>query len=127
MIQKTEVKNLPTTLQAAIQGIEEVKGNQIILIDLKNITSRICDYFVVCHGDSSTQVSSIAESIERETKKATNEKAWHVEGKLNGEWVLVDYGNFIVHVFHKETRDFYSIESLWGDAILTQISDDFNI
>ena len=118
--------SLPKTAQVVIQGIQEVKGKEIVFIDLRKITSRTCDYFVVCHGESTTQVKAIAESVEKETFETLNTKPWHVEGKQNSEWILLDYGDLMVHVFHQEARQHYNIESLWGDAIIEPIQCERN-
>jgi len=113
----------PELVESAIKGIQEVKGKQITFLDLKNITSRISDYYLICHGDSFTQVNAIAESIQKQTKEDLNEKPWRVEGKENGQWVLLDYGNLVVHVFYHETRGLYDLENLWADAQTENIAD----
>lgn len=107
-----------------IKGIEEKKGNQIVLLDLRDISSAVCDFFVICHGNSDTQVKSIAESVEDEVRIQLQEKPWHVEGKDNAEWILLDYSNVVVHVFQKENRDFFKLEDLWADAKATHIKSE---
>lgn len=104
-----------------VQGIENVKGEDIQLLDLRDIENTVCDYFVICSGNSNTQVNAISGSIQKVVSKELKDKPWHVEGLNNSEWVLVDYVNVVVHVFQKQIRDFYDIESLWGDAIITEI------
>lgn len=99
-----------------IQGIQEKKGKDIVSLDLRNISSSVSDYFIVCHADSTTQVKAIADSIEHEMSKALNEDPWHKEGFQNAEWILLDYVSVVVHIFKKEKRDFYGVEDLWGDA-----------
>jgi ribosome-associated protein len=99
-----------------IEGIENVKGIDVELLDLREIDNTVCDYFIICTGTSNTHVSAIVSSIEKTVSKAIKEKAWHVEGLDNAEWVLLDYINVVVHVFQKPIREYYDIESLWGDA-----------
>ncbi|AIM59467.1 ribosome silencing factor [Cellulophaga lytica] len=109
-----------------LQGIEEVKGHDINLLDLREIENTVCDYFVVCNGTSNTHVNAIVSSIQKTVSKAIQDKPWHVEGSDNSEWVLLDYVNVVVHVFQKQTRDFYDIEGLWGDAKVTAIESSYN-
>lgn len=104
-----------------IKGIEEVKGENIDILDLRAIDNTVCDYFVVCNGNSNTQVNAIVGSIQKIVSKELKDKPWHVEGAENGEWVLMDYVNIVVHVFQKHIREYYRIESLWGDAKITTI------
>jgi ribosome-associated protein len=107
----------------AIKGIQEKKGNEIVKLDLRKLDHAIADYFIVCHANSTTQVSSIADSVEDEIRKTTGEKPIAVEGKRNGKWVLIDFANVMVHVFQKEFREHYALEDLWADALIEQIND----
>ncbi|WP_439127729.1 ribosome silencing factor [Polaribacter sp.] len=104
-----------------IQGIEEVKGENIQLLDLRDIENTVCDYFIICTGNSNTQVNAISGSVQKTVSKQIKDKPWHVEGEGVAEWVLMDYVNVVVHVFQKHVRDFYDLESLWGDAKITEI------
>jgi|TARA_R110000787_G_scaffold71771_1_gene159776 ribosome-associated protein len=99
-----------------IKGIEEVKGQDIEILDLRDIENTVCDYFIICNGNSNTQVNAIVNSVQKTVSKAIQEKPWHVEGSNNAEWVLLDYVHVVVHVFQKQIREFYNIEGLWGDA-----------
>ena len=99
-----------------IKGIEEVKGQDIEILDLREIENTVCDYFIICNGTSNTQVNAIVNSIQKTVSKSLQEKPWHVEGSNNAEWVLLDYVHVVVHVFQKHIREFYDIEGLWGDA-----------
>lgn len=119
------VKTISSEILAdiAIKGIQEKKGNEIIKIDLRKLDHSIADYFIICDAGSTTQVSSIAESVEDEVRKAIGEKPIAVEGKRNGEWVLIDFANVMVHVFQKEWRTHYALEDLWADAQFEQIND----
>ena len=108
-----------------IKGIEEVKGENIDILDLRAIDNTVCDYFVVCNGNSNTQVNAIVGSIQKIVSKELKDKPWHVEGTDNAEWVLMDYVNIVVHVFQKHIREYYNIESLWGDAKITTIENKY--
>lgn len=108
-----------------IKGIEEVKGNDISILDLRKIENTVCSYFVICNGNSNTQVNAIVNSIQKTVSKSLKDKPWHVEGSENAEWVLIDYVNVVVHVFQKHIREFYDIEGLWGDAKTTTIETNY--
>ena len=99
-----------------IIGIEEIKGQDIEILDLRELENTVCDYFIICNGTSNTQVNAIVNSIQKTVSKAIQEKPWHIEGSNNAEWVLIDYVHVVVHVFQKHIREFYNIEGLWGDA-----------
>ena len=109
-------------ISVIIQGIEEVKGENIQLLDLRHIENTVCDYFIICSGNSNTQVKAISSSIQKTVSKQVKDKPWHIEGENNAEWILMDYVNVAVHIFQKQIRDFYDIESLWGDAKITEIT-----
>jgi ribosome-associated protein len=109
-----------------LHGIEEVKGLEINLLDLRDIENTVCDYFVICNGTSNTHVNAIVNSIQKTVSKGIKDKPWHVEGSENAEWVLLDYVNVVVHVFQKQVREFYDIEGLWGDAKVTLVESSFN-
>jgi ribosome-associated protein len=109
-----------------IQGVDEVKGHNINLLDLREIENTVCDYFIVCNGTSNTHVNAIVGSIQKTVSKAIQDKPWHVEGEDNAEWVLMDYVNVVVHVFQKQVREFYDIEGLWGDAKFTTFESSVN-
>ena len=105
-----------------IKGIDDVKGEEIQLLDLREIENTVCDYFIICSGNSNTQVNAISNSVQKIVSKEVKDKPWHIEGQGNAEWVLMDYVNVVVHIFQKQVRDFYDIESLWGDAKITEIN-----
>ncbi|WP_281540861.1 ribosome silencing factor [Maribacter aestuarii] len=109
-----------------LQGIEDVKGLNINLLDLREIENTVCDYFIICNGTSNTHVNAIVGSIQKIVSKSIKDKPWHIEGEDNAEWVLMDYVNVVVHVFQKQIRDFYDIEGLWGDAKFTTIESSIN-
>jgi len=108
-----------------IKGIEDVKGNDIEILDLREIDTAVCDYFVICNGSSNTQVNAIVNSVQKVVSKEIKDKPWHVEGTDNAEWVLMDYVSIVVHVFQKEIREYYNIEGLWGDAKITTLENKF--
>jgi ribosome-associated protein len=109
-----------------LSGIEEVKGHNVNLLDLRDIENTVCDYFIICNGTSNTHVNAIVGSIQKTVSKAIQDKPWHVEGSENAEWVLMDYVNVVVHVFQKQVREYYDIEGLWGDAKVTSVESSFN-
>ncbi len=109
-----------------LHGIEEVKGVDINLLDLREIENTVCDYFIICNGTSNTHVNAIVSSIQKTVSKSIQDKPWHVEGSDNAEWVLMDYVNVVVHVFQKHIREFYDIEGLWGDAKVTMVESSYN-
>ena len=108
-----------------IEGIENLKGEDIQLLDLRAIDNTPCDYFIICNGNSNTQVNAIVQSIQKTVSKAVKEKPFHIEGQSNAEWILMDYVNVVVHVFQKQIRDYYNLEALWGDAKTTQIASTY--
>ena len=114
--------NTDELISVIIKGIDDVKGDDIQLLDLRKIENTVCDYFIICSGSSNTQVNAITGSIQTLVSKELKDKPWHVEGQNNSEWILMDYVNVVVHVFQKQIREFYDIESLWGDAIVTNIN-----
>ncbi len=123
MIKKSAPVSSENLSKYIVKGIQEKKGNDIVIIDLKDIGNAIADYFVICTGASDTQVESIAESVEIEALKGAEEKPWHREGFQNKEWILLDYANVVVHIFKNEVRSFYGLEELWGDAEISRIAD----
>ena len=108
-----------------VLGIDNVKGIDVSLLDLRDIENTVCSYFVVCTGSSSTHVNAIVSAIKKTVSKELKEKPFHTEGNDNAEWVLIDYVNVVVHVFQKQTRDYYNIEELWGDAKTTKIASNY--
>lgn len=112
-------------LALIIEGIENVKGENISLLDLREIDNTPCDYFIICDGNSNTQVNAITGSIQKNVSKQLKDKPWHIEGADTANWVLMDYISIVVHIFQKETRAFYNIEDLWGDAKITNITTNY--
>ena len=123
---KDRISNsLPPLIHAIVDGMEEVKARNIQILNLKNLENSVCDYFVICEGTSNTQVKAISESIEKSVRENLSEKPWHVEGQSTAEWVLMDYVNIVAHIFQRETREFYELEGLWGDAEVTVLEENY--
>jgi len=110
-------------IESIVKGIFEKKGEDVIKIDLTKLENRIADFFIICEGSSKTQVDSISNSVEDIVREDAGQKPFHVEGLENCFWVLLDYGDVIVHIFQGEYRKFYSLESLWADANITVLKD----
>jgi ribosome-associated protein len=108
-----------------VKGMQEKKAVDIVVMDLRDIKNAISDYFVICSGTSDTQIDAIADSVEEEVFKASKINPWHEEGKMNREWILLDYVDVVVHVFKKERRVFYDLEQLWGDAEIHLVEETF--
>ncbi|KGE14924.1 MULTISPECIES: ribosome silencing factor [Sphingobacterium] len=114
-------KNTKTQLsgklaEVVVLGMQEKKGNEIVRMDMRSVNATLSDYFVICHADSTIQVNAIAKSVEDEVYKAFGQEPWHKEGHGNGEWILLDFVDVVVHIFKTEKRSHYGIEDLWGDA-----------
>jgi ribosome-associated protein len=123
MAKKVKKAGEEQLLDIVVQGMQELKAKNIVILDLRKLESAMADYFVIASGSSSTHVEAIANSVEKFTEENLDESPRRIEGKRNGKWVLMDYFNTIVHVFDEETRDFYAIEQLWGDGAFTRIQD----
>ena len=119
MAKKTDgVNNL---IEKIVDGISDVKGQNVEMIDLRKIENRICDFYIICSGSSNTHVLAILESVRKKVSKSLKEKPSHTEGEENAEWVLLDYINVVVHIFQEQVREFYKIEDLWGDCKINMI------
>jgi ribosome-associated protein len=120
---KKKADGTDVLLGSIIKGIFEKRGQNVLKIDLRKLENRITDYFVICHAGSGTQVSAICDSVDDTVRKEIGEKPMHIEGLDNCFWVLLDYGDVIVHVFLEEYRNFYNLESLWADATIKTLED----
>jgi ribosome-associated protein len=109
--------NAARLVDAVVKGIQEVKGRNIVHLDLRGIPNSVADHFVICHGDSTTQVDAIHGSVEKVVREELDERPWHAEGQSNREWILLDYVNVVVHIFLRDRRAHYALEDLWGDAV----------
>ena len=110
-------------IDTIIDSIQDIKGKNIIKLDLTNLEDRPTDYFIICQGESSTQVKSIAQNVKGRLKDELDILPVSSEGIDGAKWILVDYFDVIVHVFYPETRDFYDLEDLWSDAVMTNYED----
>jgi ribosome-associated protein len=110
-------------INTIIKGIFEKKGHEIVCIDLSKIENAICRYFIICHGESNTQVNAIATSVEKETTERLSVRPFSIEGMNNAEWVLLDYGDAVVHIFQQNFRTHYKLEELWGDGQITHVNE----
>jgi ribosome-associated protein len=118
-VKETSTEHL---IDAIVEGIQRKKGIDIVKIDLTKINHTECKYFIICHGNSNTQVDAIAHSVEDNVEELLNEKAWHKDGYRNSIWILLDYADIMVHVFQKDSRQFYDLENLWADAHIELIN-----
>jgi len=121
MAKSTKTTKITSLNDAIIHGIQEKKGTDIVILDLRELSDTVTDFFIVCHANSSTQVKAIAGAVEEEVKKLVATRPWHIEGIEQAQWVLLDYVNTVVHVFVKDLREFYRVEDLWNDAVRTDV------
>lgn len=121
MIDKKTNSESTELCEAIVEGMKENKANDIVVLDLRHLESAVCDYFVLCSGDSTTHVDGISNAVTRYVRKSIKEKPWHIEGKTNSDWILLDYINVVGHIFYKDARSFYDIEELWSDANRTNV------
>lgn len=120
-MEESESLNVEQKCKLIIDAIQEKKGHQIVTIDLSQVENSICDCFIICHGESVTQVGAITESVEKKLKEEAQTRAHHVEGLQNSQWVLLDYFDVLVHVFQEEYRSFFKLEELWADGNVTRV------
>lgn len=116
-------ENIKKLVDTAVKGIQEKKGKSINVIDMEGMEGVICQAFVVCEGNSPSQISAICDSVEETMRKELKEKPVKIAGMENAIWVAMDYVDVIVHIFLPEARDFYQLEALWQDAPITEIPD----
>ena len=121
MGKKTVVRKSDVLVKAIIDSIKQHKGKEVVSLDLREIETAVCDFFIICHGTSNTHIASITENVRKDISKQMREKPWHTEGEANKEWILMDYFNVVVHIFNKEKRNFYKLENLWADANIKYI------
>jgi ribosome-associated protein len=104
--------------------MQEKKAADIVVLNLKDLKNAVADYFIICSASSDTQIEAIARSVEEEVEKLTGQNPWQTEGRMNREWVLLDYVDVVVHVFLRDRRQFYALEELWGDAEITHVEEE---
>jgi ribosome-associated protein len=101
--------------------LKSKKAQDIAVLDMRETGQNVCDYFIICHGQSGVQAQGIAENTIRELRKEEGLKPFQVEGLANAEWILIDYGNVVAHIFREDTREFYRLEDLWADAMVSTV------
>ena len=121
---ENQIEQRNELLFAILDGIVEKKGKDIVNIDLTKIENAICHNFIICHGDSNTQVDAIADNVVKQVADKLETKVLHKEGLENCQWVLLDFADVIVHIFQKEYREYYKLEELWADAQVEMIDSE---
>jgi ribosome-associated protein len=124
MAKKRKGANSEKLSDVIVKGMQEKKATNIVVLDLRKVKNAVADFFILCSGSSDKQLDAIADSIDAEVSKTLKENPWHVEGKNNKEWMLLDYIDVVAHVFKKDRREFYALEKLWGDAEIIEISSE---
>lgn len=109
-------------IECITEGLLEKKAKEIKVLDVRNLTT-LTDYFIVCHGTSDTQIGALANSAMEKVKKEIGENAWQKEGLDARRWIILDYVNVVVHIFSEEKRQYYGIERMWNDALITDVAD----
>lgn len=123
MSKQSELLSSEKLSEVVVKGMQEMKAEDIVLMDLRSVKNAVADFFVICSGNSDTHIDAIAESVDHEVNKTDGQNPWHREGQNNKIWVLLDYVDVVVHVFNQENREFYALESLWGDAKITSYDE----
>lgn len=103
-----------------VDAIQDIKGKNIIKLDLQHLDEAPCDFFIICEGDSTTQVKAISGNISKRVRETTGQSPLHTEGMRESTWILVDYFETVVHIFHPDTRRFFDLEDLWSDGKFTE-------
>jgi ribosome-associated protein len=121
--QRTPFSDLDAEVQLALRCASDKKASNIVVLDLRDIAS-FAEFFIICSGANQRQVQAVCDEIGEQLKKQLSVRAVRIEGYKTGEWVLIDYGDFIVHVFDKDAREFYDLERLWRDARRVELPSD---
>lgn len=117
------MSNTPSVVSAAIKGIQEKKGKKIEVVNLQKLNTSVTNYLVICQGSSPSQVSALSDEVWEAVRRDTGEKPLSIDGLHNAQWVAMDYGDVVVHIFLPEERDYYDLVHLWEDAEVTEIAD----
>jgi len=120
VVLKSNLQSVEAFNTLIIDSIQDIKGKNILKLDMRELYDAPTDFFIICEGDSNIQVRAIAENIRKRLKEEGGQSPFHVEGARNARWICMDYFNTVVHVFYKETRAFYELEDLWSDAKFTE-------
>lgn len=123
MVKKRGDDGAARLCELIVQGMQEKKASDILIMDLRRVRNAAADFFVICSGNSDKQLDAIANSVDFEVYNTLKENPWHTEGKNNKEWMLLDYINVVVHIFRGDRRSFYALENLWGDAEFTIVEE----
>lgn len=123
MTGKTKGPDSVALCRVIVSGMQEKKASDIVILDLRKLKNAIADFFVICSGSSDKQIDAITDAIDEQVHKELKENPWHIEGKNNKEWMLLDYISVVAHVFRKDRREFYALEKLWGDAEVTEFDN----
>ena len=123
MTKKRKGVSSETLSEVIVKGMQEKKATDIVVIDLRKVKNAVADFFIICSGNSDKQIDAISDSVDEEVYKALKENPWHIEGKNNKEWMLLDYADVVAHIFRKDRRAHYALEKLWGDAEITEVEN----
>ena len=115
--------NTESLTDLIIDGIQDIKGKNILKLDLRNIDEAPADYFIICEGQSNTQINGIAGNVAKRVKDEMKMLPLSTEGRDIANWVCIDYFDVVLHVFNEEARNFYKLEELWNDAVFTEYQD----
>ena len=118
---ETKLSKNSKLYKTVIKAIQDKKGENIVVLDLRKIPEAVADFFIICEGTSTPQIRAIASEIEDKVKEASGEGVFHKEGFQNLQWVLMDYVNIVIHIMMPEPRAFYSLEEMWSDATIEEI------
>lgn len=110
-------------LNTIVEALQDKKGKNIVTVDMKDISGAICQYFVICEGNTPTQVSALSDSVWDKVSDKLHEKPLGADGMREAQWIAMDYGTIILHIFLPELREYYNLENLWEDATLNEIPD----
>ena len=120
---ETRKPRLPKDVATAVTAVSDKKAEDVVVLDLRK-TGGVTDYFVICTGANPRQMTAIADSVQDTLRQSLDERPALAEGVDKSEWILLDYFNFVVHIFSRECRAFYGLERLWGNAERHEITDE---
>lgn len=115
--------NSQTLSQLVVKALQDKKGEDIVILDLRGIAQAVADFFVIATGSSDTHLQALMDSVEKTVAQEAGQSPWHIEGRERKLWVLMDYVDVVVHLFQRQTREYYVLEELWADAPTTFVED----
>jgi len=124
MTKQNSLDELQELKAAIITAIDDKKGENIISIEIGKLENSITDYFIICNAQSNTQVNAISAGIEKDIRNKLKQRPWHIEGRDNAQWIVMDYSSIIVHIFQTPYREFYKLEELWADAPIEKVNQE---